>query len=248
MFRKIRFRLTLLSGGITTIILIIMTFGYLYISEKNLLENKLLSYENDIHTIASNLEQQNVLTHTWLAKLEATGKYYVSVLDNQVPFLYNSMKNQPDHEVLLEQAWLSYRAQKELLPVTTISYRMHYSHFIFQDILAKEYLCYIITVSEKSSCLEMLLLAPLEPLNNQLLHQRLVFFSIILVADLMIWTFSWFFTRKLLFPIEESRKKQNQFVASASHELRTPLAVILSCTEGLREKAAASDSTLPIAQ
>ncbi len=34
MFQKIRLRLTLLSGGITTLILIIMTLGYLYTSEK----------------------------------------------------------------------------------------------------------------------------------------------------------------------------------------------------------------------
>lgn len=39
-----------------------------------------------------------------------------------------------------------------------------------------------------------------------------------------------------MFPIEENRKKQNQFVAAASHELRTPLAVILSCTEAMLEK------------
>ena len=87
MFKKICLRLTLLSGSITTLILIIMTFGYLTISEKNLLENRLLSYENDIYTIASNLEQQNILTHTWLSNLEANGKYYISVLDNQVPYV-----------------------------------------------------------------------------------------------------------------------------------------------------------------
>lgn len=248
MFKKIRFRLTLLSGGITTIIFIIMTFGYLYISEKNLLENKLLSYENDIYTIATNLEQQNVLTHTWLSKLEANGKYYVSVLDNQIPFLFNSMKNQQSHETLFEQAWLFYREQKELLPVNTISYRIHYSDFFFEDNLKKEYLCYVITLSENNTCLEMLIIAPLDALNNQILQQRLVFLTIIVVSDLILWLFSWFFTGKLLYPIEESRKKQNQFVASASHELRTPLAVILTCTEGLQEKSTVKASSMEINQ
>lgn len=248
MFHKIRFRLTLLSGGITTLILIIMTLGYLYISEKNLLENKLLSYENDIHTIATNLEQQNILTHTWLSKLEADGKYYISVLDNQVPFLYNSMKNQQSHEMLLEQTWLSYREQKEFLPVNTISYRIHYSDFLFQDNTNKDYQCFVITLSENNTCLEMLIIAPLEALNSQLLQQRLVFLSIIVISDLILWLFSWFFTGKLLYPIEESRKKQNQFVASASHELRTPLAVILSCAEGLLEKTITPNATVCVAQ
>lgn len=236
MFKRIRFRLTLLSGSITTLILIIMTIGYLSISEKNLLDNKLASYENDIHNIASNLEQQNILSHTWLSKLEANDKYYVSVLDNQVPFLYNDVKNQPRNKALIEQAWLFYREQADSLPVHTISYRMNYSDFSLKDSSNKEYLCYVITRSDHNTCLELLMIAPLEALKKQMIRQRLIFLSIIVVADFVLWIFSWFFTGKLLFPIEENRKKQNQFIAAASHELRTPLAVILSCAEGLQEK------------
>lgn len=248
MFYKIRFRLTLLSGVITTLILIIMTLGYLYISEKNLLENKLLSYENDINTIAMNLEQQNMLTHTWLSKLEENGKYYISVLDNQVPFLYNTIKDQKSHEMLFEQAWRYYREQKEFLSVHTISYRTHYSDFFLQNNTKKDYWCFVITLSENNTCLEMLIIAPLEALNNQIMQQRLVFLTIIIVSDLILWVFSWFFTEKLLYPIEESRKKQNQFVACASHELRTPIAVILSCAEGLQEKSAFIASSIEISQ
>lgn len=248
MFKKIRLRLTLLSGSITTLILIIMTFGYLTISEKNLLENRLLSYENDLYTIASNLEQQNILTHTWLSNLEANGKYYISVLDNQVPFLFNHVNKQQSHNALLEHAWLFYREQKGSLPINKISYRLHYSDFLLKDELKQEYLCYVITLSENETCLEMLIIAPLEALHSQLAQQRLIFMSIILVSDFILWIFSWFFTGKLLYPIEENRKKQNQFIAAASHELRTPLAVILSCAEGLQEKSLTSDSFMPITQ
>lgn len=236
MFQKIRFRLTLLSGGITTLILVIMTFAYLSVSEKNLLENRLSSYEHDIYNIASTLKQQNILSHTWLANLEANGNYSVSVLDNQIPFLYNSVPKQPHHNALIEQAWLFYREQIDSFPIHVISYRICYSDFFLEDSFNKEYLCYVITRTEQNSCLEMLVIAPLEELNNQIIHQRFVFLSIIIVADFILWLFSWFFTGKLLFPIEENRKKQNHFIAAASHELRTPLAVILSCAEGLQEK------------
>lgn len=236
MFRKIRIRLTILSGGITTLILIIMTLGYLYISEKNLMENKLLSYENDIYTIATNLEQHSVLTHSWLSKLEWDGKYYISILDNGVPFLYNSMKQTESQELLVEQAWNTYSKEQERLPAHTISYRTQYFEFFFQDNENKEYLCFVITLSQNNTNLEMLMIAPFDALLNQIMQQRLIFLSIIIVSDFILWSFSWFFTGKLLYPIEESRKKQNQFVASASHELRTPLAVILACTEGLQEK------------
>ena len=39
--KKAQFHLTLLNGGITTLILIIMTLGYLFISENNMMQSRL---------------------------------------------------------------------------------------------------------------------------------------------------------------------------------------------------------------
>ena len=50
---------------------------------------------------------------------------------------------------------------------------------------------------------------------------------------LALVVFSWFFTGKMLRPLEENRKRQTQFIASASHELRSPLAVILSSVQAI---------------
>ena len=74
MFQKVRIRLTLLSGGITTLILVIMTFGYLYTSEKNLMENQRYSYQSDIYNIAVQLDNQSVISHAWLSQLETVHK------------------------------------------------------------------------------------------------------------------------------------------------------------------------------
>ena len=54
-----------------------------------------------------------------------------------------------------------------------------------------------------------------------------------LLAVLALVTFSWFFTGKMLRPLEENQRKQTQFIASASHELRSPLAVILSSVQAM---------------
>ncbi len=67
-------------------------------------------------------------------------------------------------------------------------------------------------------------------------RQRSLFLGIITLALIAIWIFAYIFTGKLLNPIEASRLRQNQFIASASHELRTPLAVILSCAEAGLDK------------
>ncbi|MCM1184272.1 MAG: HAMP domain-containing histidine kinase [Roseburia sp.] len=239
MFKKVRLRLTLLSGIITTLILIIMTLAYLYISEQNLINARLLSFRNDINTIATNLEQQDIITHQWLSGLENNGYYYISLMDNGAPFLFNSRANHSPYAEILAEGW----AQYELLraaPATTLSYSCMYRDFSFtaravknDTLVSKNVLYYgcVITLSRPNGTLEMLLLSSLETVNRQKSEQRLVFLAIIIVALAAIWLFTWHFIGRLLLPIEESRRRQTRFIAAASHELRTPLAVLLSCMD-----------------
>ena len=62
-----------------------------------------------------------------------------------------------------------------------------------------------------------------------------------MAAFALLSLFFWFFIARMLQPLEENRKKQMQFVASASHELRSPLAVILSNTDAVRSKSIPAD-------
>ena len=47
-----------------------------------------------------------------------------------------------------------------------------------------------------------------------------------LLSLIILFMISVYFTNKAIEPLEESFKKQKQFIADASHELRTPLTVI----------------------
>ncbi|MCM1185424.1 MAG: HAMP domain-containing histidine kinase [Lachnoclostridium sp.] len=241
MFHKIRLRLTLLSGGITTLITILMTLGYLYISEKNLIANRLLSCRNDIYTIASNLEQQTVVSLEWLSKLESGGSYYISLMDNQTPFWFNGRNQSDSHLLITRNAWSYYRENMAQFTEHIISYRSHYKEFTYYEGKSPFY-CFVITLETKESSLEMLLMLPFASIEGQIIRQRLGFLCMISLALIAIWLFAWFFTGKLLMPIEENRQKQNRFIAAASHELRTPLAVILSCAESQLESADAGKS------
>ena len=88
-------------------------------------------------------------------------------------------------------------------------------------------------IPKGNGVLSLVLVYPLEGLKAQIFHQRVLFGGIVLLAVLALGVFSWFFTGKMLRPLEENRKKQTQFIASASHELRSPLAVILSCVQAM---------------
>ena len=123
----------------------------------------------------------------------------------------------------------------------TLSYKSSYTSFILNqenDISVSKfgYCCFVIHMEKNTSTLEILLAAPLETIKKQMTRQRSLFLGIITLALIAIWIFAYIFTGKLLNPIEASRLRQNQFIASASHELRTPLAVILSCAEAGLDK------------
>ena len=81
------------------------------------------------------------------------------------------------------------------------------------------------------SSLQIFVFSSLSHLHYQYIEQRIFFVLITVSATLLLFAFSYFFTKRLLKPIAENQEKQLQFVASASHELRTPLAVILSSAE-----------------
>ena len=237
MYKKVHLRLTVLCAGITAALMIIMSLCYLYISETGLYRNQFNSFKNDINTIATNLEQQSVISMEWLSKMEAQGNYAFLVLDNNVPFLYNRLSASPGspNSLILEEGLDFYRqnfkasASPEAPPSPYLSYHTEYR---FQSPSAREYYFgSVITVEKNSSLLQIVVVSPLNLMEKQIFQQRIRFLFIDLAAVLLFALFSWFFTGILLRPIQESQQRQTHFIAAASHELRTPLAVILSSAE-----------------
>lgn len=236
MFKKVHIKLTLLCAGITAIIMITMSLCYLYVSETGLYKNYYQSFQSDINTITTNLEQQSVISMEWLSKMEAQGKYLFYVLDNGIPFLYNQLnepEENPKRALLLEESLDAYQESGWNSPTNTVSAFTSY-HFEFEFTSAScesKFFGSVIRMGKSSSTLEVIVLSSLESLELQIREQRIRFVLIDITAILLLGIFSWIFTGKLLRPIMENQEKQAQFVASASHELRTPLAVIISATE-----------------
>ncbi len=245
MFRKVHLYLTMLCAGITAAILVVMSLLYLYLSEKGLYENQYHSFQNDISTIATSLEQQSVISMEWLSKMEARGGYTFYVLDNGIPFLYNQLINLSDSSetrVLLDSCLKTYKndfeytfIEEELNSGGRYNTCFHAEFPFNPNGKPHEFYAGVIELGKENSSLQMVVLSPLDFLEKQIFVQRIHFLAIDLAAIFLLTLFSFFFTGKLLEPIIESRKKQTAFVAAASHELRTPLAVILSAAECCRD-------------
>ena len=120
---------------------------------------------------------------------------------------------------------------------TVISYSsnyfgIHHDEYEFTSPSTGEhYYSSLIDIERGQTHSRILILNPLAGLQAQITHQRLLFLLLDLLAALAFSVFSWFFTGRLLRPLQQNHENQMQFIASASHELRTPLSAILATNE-----------------
>ncbi|NBH27722.1 sensor histidine kinase [Lachnospiraceae bacterium] len=234
MYRKVHLRLTALCAGITTAIMIIMSLGYLYVSETALYENQYNSFKNDMNTITTNLEQQPVISMEWISKMESQNNYTFFLLDNGIPFLYNQLNDSYESykNDILNECIDAYNRMFKIEQIQSSPYSAYHSEFQFTSSSVKEdFFGSVIKCEKASSLLQIFVFTSLNGLKKQIYEQRILFALINFIAVIFLSAFSWIFTGRLLKPIIENHKKQTAFVASASHELRTPLAVILSSAE-----------------
>ncbi len=233
MFQKVHLQLAALCAGITVFILLVMSCGYLYISEKSLKDSSFTSFQNDMNTVIGNLEQQTVFTHEWLLKMEDHGKYQICILDNNLPFLFNE-RDTDERKRLFEKAWEQYWKQ---FPAAAQDSQQETGHaeFKFSDPeQGSRFYASAMMLRHGQAELRVLILMPLYRLESQIQSQRIRFLILDTAAAASLVLFSWYFTKRLLRPLEENQQRQIQFIASASHELRTPLAVILSCVSAAK--------------
>lgn len=232
MLKKVHLRLTLLCTAVIGVILMIITFLYLYVSETNMKSNHFLAFQNDMKNILSSLENQSYISDHYLASLEAGNRYLAFVEDNGSFLLYGNIIENEERFRLLDEVKTYYETHYDTGSSSGIlsSYHKEFTYISREtDYTTGQnyYACFAVLPGTQGS-LKLYILAPVSSFYKQLDHQRLLFIGINLLALLLLYLFFYRLTRYLLRPVVNNQKKQTQFVASASHELRTPLAVILS--------------------
>lgn len=236
MFSKLRRQMTGFCTLITGAIFVGMTVLCLFLSERSIRENQYQTFLNDVNAIVSYLESQTVISNQWLAKMEGSKRLSLSLYDNALPLLYNSLKEKQEgladmaREIAVQEHGLDIFASmgSAVLPQTVT--------FSIQDQSGQSFYAAAAVFPKANGTLSAIAIYPLVNQQRQILTQRLLFAGVDLVGLGALAAFAWIFTGKMLRPLEESRRKQAQFVAAASHELRSPLAVILSNLSAL-EKA-----------
>ncbi len=234
MYRKIHKQLTLLFTGIAGLILIVMSLCYLYMSEKALKSNHFLSFQADVITMISNLEQTHVISHEWLSKISFNKQYIIAFYDSGAPLNYTqnilSEKEQALAKEILEQDFLANTFWQ-----SSSEYVSPHAETIYDASDGMRY--YTCTARLHSGSVFAVIVCSTKELNALLRTQRFSFVIIDFCGLLLLLIFSRYYTEKVLKPIRTAQKKQNEFISAVSHELRTPLSVILSSISAAKNAA-----------
>lgn len=238
MFKKLHRQMTLFCTAITGTILILLTAICLLVAERELKNSAYASFLNEAGSILTHLQSGETVSLEWINQLWEKNGFTFLLYDNGSPLFSQSLTHPRDDldENLISLALDT--AQEDhgisLLSPKNSALPSH-AEFTLQNQTGVSYYVSAGTVTKASGTLSFLIFYPLEKQSRQILQQRFVFAAADLVALLLLFIFSWFFTRHMLAPIEANNQRQTLFVASASHELRTPLSVILSGLEAVEK-------------
>ena len=243
MFRKLHLQLTTLCVAITALVLAVLSCICLYISESVIRAQEHSAFLASLDTMYRNLEQQVSLSHTWVRQMEHNHQFFLRITDNGTPLFFQELEK----ETIPEELWSAAQAKAletygiDLQDPGTLSVLTRYEEFsLSYD--GTHYNASVGLIPRDNGYIGVTVLQPLERMETRILRQRLAFLAADLAALALLGVFFWYFTKRMLRPLIENRKKQMQFVASASHELRSPLTVILSNVAAVRSGAMKGDS------
>lgn len=238
MIKHLRWKLTAFNTVITGAILVGMTLLCLFISERNTRAQTFQNFSGNLSTVSSYLGERNQLSATWLRQMESSGRFCISIQDGGTP-LFSMGLSAERNNLAPEFQQARDRAGSEF-DLNSVSARNGGScAFSLQGEDGTGYFAGVSLVPKNGSVLELILLYPLNEMENGIHRQRMVVCIAALVAVALLGAFSWCFTGKMLRPIQENQRRQTQFIAAASHELRTPLTAILSAASAWERVEAA---------
>ena len=222
MLCKLHRQMTIFSTLVTSGILILMTITCLIISEQGLVRNSYERFWNNGNSCVAYLENQNVLTYQWILESRQEYGVEISILDNGRKLYFekldqaNVSKSQKRSQNMLETAARISKEEQGL----DVEYSGNLALSRETFFKTGDFYACTALIPKENGVLSLVMVHSLDGLKNQIFHQRVLFGILVAVAVAVLWGFAWFFTGKMLGPLEENRKRQTQFIAAASHDYK----------------------------
>ncbi len=234
MFHKLHRQMTFFCTAVTGVILIALTAACLLVAENGLKKSSYASFLNESSAVISHFQEQNTISLSYLNQLRGKNNFECVLYENDQPLFFQHL-TQPEETLGKDFINLAIQTAEETyhFPLFSNANSQLISHIEFTLTKPDEGLYYVCAakIPKETSRLSLLIFYSFRHQQRQITRQRVAFAFADLLGILLLTAFSWFFTGRMLGPIEENNSRQTHFIASASHELRTPLAVILSGLE-----------------
>lgn len=244
MFRKLHIQLTTFCTVVTGLILAILTVICLFISESGMRQQEYDSFLTNLNTMYQNLAGQSALSHNWIRQTEYNYQMVLRITDNGAPLFFEELSKEQEYEALLDQitetAASEYRI--DVRETDSTGKLSQHEEFTFHASHGESVYASAALIPHGGGLLGVSVFHPLTELNKRIRFQRTAFLLTDLAALILLMIFFWYFTARMIRPLQENKKKQMQFVASASHELRSPLTVILSNVAAVKSGIMKGDS------
>ena len=219
MFRRLHIHMTLFSTLITGIILSLMAAACLFITESNIRQNHYTIFTNNAYSCISYLESQNVLSHRWIQQAQNNYHIHMQILDGQHPLFFDRLHKTSELQDVFSLAKKESKENHGLNLDSSGSAQALSKVAMFQ--IPGYYAC-TARIPKKQGSLHAVFLYSQKEQSSQIMRMRLLFLLAVLVAIFALAVFSWFFTRRMIRPLEQSRKEQNAFIAAASRQSFAP--------------------------
>lgn len=230
MIKHLRKRLALLYTATTGAILTAVIFSMIFISLKESEKQQLDTFRSQWVNISSKFQFDHMISQSWLAVTEAKNSTIIYIEENGIPLLYSgSWEPLTRRGLLIERA--AEKALKEGVDIgkAPVSLAANQTSIIKIDgDYGDQYYTMALALATNRGVKSMILISFITP-SYQLISSKIFYLLLLnLLGITGLFVVSWYFVGCSLKPVEESQKKQAEFIAAASHELRSPLSVIRS--------------------
>ena len=231
MFRRLHIQMTFFSALIIGIVIFIMTTACNFIAENSTRQNAWNTFQNNAISCISHLETQSI-SSDWILQAEKNYDISMDIRDNGNSLYLKKLQTDSLDETIFRKAE-EISAASYALDLSNPGAVSKLTKRIFFQM--KDFYVSTALIPKSHGTVSMIILYSLDSVKHRILLQRLAFSGAAFLAILALSICSWFFTGRMITPLEKSRQEQTEFIAAASHELRSPLAVILSGISAMKK-------------
>ncbi len=246
--QTLRKRLTCLYTCTTGLILLLVMAAFLAASVREARQAQKDQFQLVWNSLSARFQSSNAFSHGFLAQTETDYQMILHIRENGTPFLYpGAWTPMTDREVLIQRARDCAEAEGVFMDQPPVSSSTSSSSLMVIPGDQKDrYYARILVAATRQGVRSICAVSYLPPIRY-VLGRIIVELCLLAVLGIAcLWLASWKFVGWSLKPVEESQKKQAQFIAAASHELRSPLAVLRSAVSAMSISPQKKDTLLPL--